>query len=374
MALQVDPDRQEKARKYSRLERRAWLLRQLVMLAYIAFWLVSGLAFDLLARWSDWPRSVQIAALVTVFGLGGTLVSLPVSWYSGYLLPHRFELSTETPRSWLLDRLKMLLISLPIEIGIFIGIFALLRAVPQTWWLWMGLAWTLVMVVMVNLGPVLIMPLFNKFTPLDDAHPELVERLLTLARRSGTRVRGVYTMDMSRRSRAANAALTGLGNTRRIVIGDTLLNEFEPDEVEAVLAHELGHHLHHDMAVLIALNGLIMMTGFWLAGGLLGWFADRWVVPIHSPGLVPALNLIFLGFELLVMPLTNAITRWRERLADQAALELTGNPQALRNAFIRLANQNLGEIDPEPWVVWLFYDHPPLGERIAFAERHLSGS
>jgi STE24 endopeptidase len=174
---------------------------------------------------------------------------------------------------------------------------------------------------------------------------------------------------MSKRTKAANAALTGLGNTRRIVLGDTLINEFSTDEIETVLAHELGHHVHKDIPILIAFGTLMTVGGLYLASLALnravGYFGFS--SPADIAGL-PALGLVLGAFGLLAQPLENAVSRWRERMADEYALQSTGKTAAFATAFVRLANQNLGEVDPEKWVVFMFFDHPPLGERIKMAE------
>jgi len=214
------------------------------------------------------------------------------------------------------------------------------------------------------------MPIFNKFIPLGDEHADLAERLLKLAEKANTKVRGVFKFDMSRRTKSANAALTGIGNTRRIVLGDTLVDEFTPDEIETVLAHELGHHVHKDSPILIALGTLTTTLGLYLASLVLNWAID--LFGFSSPADVaalPALGLILGVYGLITMPLENAISRWRENMADDYALQSTGKTEAFASAFTRLANQNLGEVDPEKWVVFLFYSHPPLGKRIEKANK-----
>jgi STE24 endopeptidase len=175
---------------------------------------------------------------------------------------------------------------------------------------------------------------------------------------------------MSRRTKAANAALTGVGNTRRIVIGDTLINEFSTDEIETVLAHELGHHVHRDIPILITFGALSTTLSLYLASLVLNWAIGYF--GFSGPADIaafPALGLIFGAYGLITMPIDNAFSRWRESMADDYALEVTGKREAFASAFTRLANQNLGEVDPEKWVVFMFYSHPPLGERIAKAHQ-----
>ncbi|RJP51207.1 MAG: hypothetical protein C4586_04690 [Anaerolineaceae bacterium] len=175
---------------------------------------------------------------------------------------------------------------------------------------------------------------------------------------------------MSRRTKAANAALTGLGNTRRIILGDTLINEFSVDEIETILAHELGHHVHKDIPLLIAYGTLSTTLSLFIASLALDsavrFFSFSSASDIAA---FPALMLILGAYGLLISPLDNAVSRWRENMADDYALSATKKGEAFASAFTRLANQNLGEIDPEKWVVFIFYSHPPLGERIEKARR-----
>ncbi len=245
-----------------------------------------------------------------------------------------------------------------------------LRATGSLWWLWVAGGILIFSVLISNLAPILIMPLFNKYIPLGDEHKELADRLMKLAERANTKVRGVFKFDMSKRTKSANAALTGIGNTRRIILGDTLINEFSTDEIETVLAHELGHQVHRDIPLFIAFGTLSTTIGFYLASLGMNWAVMYFgFYAVSDPAAFPALALILSLYGLLTSPLDNAISRWRENLADDYALQSTGKNEAFASAFTRLANQNLGEIDPEKWVVFMFYSHPPLGERIEKAKR-----
>jgi STE24 endopeptidase len=213
----------------------------------------------------------------------------------------------------------------------------------------------------------LILPLFYTFTPLEDE--DLSDRLIALAGRAGTQVRGVFRFDMSTRTKSANAALMGLGSTRRIVLGDTLLDEFTSDEIETVLAHELGHHVHRDVTLGIAANSLLTLASFWTAHLVLRWSVGVFQLDgIADPAGMPILALVTAILGLIAMPLGNAYSRWRERMADRYALESTRKPQAFADAMTRLANQNLADADPERWVVLLLHSHPPIRERVAAAQ------
>src|SRR5256886_16143733 len=175
-------------------------------------------------------------------------------------------------KSWLGDLFKGLALSLVLEILVIEFVYLLLALQPQTWWLWVALVLLFFSVVMANLAPVLILPIFYKFTPLPEG--DLAKRLLALAERAHTRVRGVFTMQMSSKTTAANAALMGLGNTRRIVVGDTMLDRYTPDEIEVVLAHELGHHVHRDIWKLIISQSILTLGGLYLINLLLHWAVD----------------------------------------------------------------------------------------------------
>jgi STE24 endopeptidase len=367
----LDPQRQQQAKIYARLQRRLMLvdlgLGGLYGLAWLVFGWSAGLK-QLLLKLTTAPW-LLVFLYAAVFGGIYILINLPLSYYSSFSLPHRFGQSTENRRGWVLDQLKGLLLGAVLGGLMLEAVYALLRSAPQTWWLWAAGLMLVFNVLLANLAPVLLFPIFYKFTPLGEEHRELAERLLRLSERAGTHVQGVYQFDMSRRTPAANAALTGLGNTRRIILGDTLLAKFTPNEIETVLAHELGHHVNRDIPLSIAFETVSTVVGLWLASLALNWGVGA--LGLESPADIAALPLFMLSmglFGLVTMPLSNVFSRWRETLADRYALASTRRPQAFAAAMTRLANQNLGELDPEPWVETLLYSHPALGRRIRMAE------
>ncbi|MBI3160835.1 MAG: M48 family metallopeptidase [Chloroflexi bacterium] len=368
----LDPERQTKAKEYNRIKRRLWLVNVLWEGLYAAAWLGFGWALALKGWLTGFTASpwLLVAAFAVVYGGVDSLLTTPLSYYSGFVLPHRYELSTQSLKDWLLDRVKGLAVGLPIGLLVLEFIYLFLRSYPDMWWLWAAGFMLVFSVLLSNLAPVLIMPIFNKFVPLDEQHRDLAERLIRLAERAHTRVKGVYKFDMSRRTKSANAALTGIGNTRRIILGDTLIDKFTPDEIETVLAHELGHHVNRDIPLFIAFGTVSTLVGLYLASLAMRWGAAAFgFESIADPAALPLLALVLGGYGLLTMPLENGFSRWRERLADRYALQATGKAAAFANAFTRLANQNLADVDPEAWVVWLFYNHPPLNQRIESARR-----
>ncbi|MFC1923177.1 M48 family metallopeptidase, partial [Chloroflexota bacterium] len=340
---------------------------------YALLWLVTSWSIDLrdyllgLTN-NDW---LLVAGFILVFGGIYFLIDLPLGYYSSYVMPHRYGLSTQTFKGWINDQVKGVLVGGVLGLLVIEIIYYVLRISPNLWWLWAGLILLFFNVILANLAPVLLMPLFYKFVPLEEEHADLVARLLNLADRAGTRVRGVYKFDMSRRTKAANAAITGLGNTRRIILGDTLIEEFTPDEIETVLAHELGHQVHRDIPIGILVESVITLGGLYLASLGLEWgVATLGYAGLSDIAAMPLFVLVMGAYGLLVMPLGNAFLRWREIRADEYALKMTGKGEAYASALTRLANQNLAEADPEPWVVTLLYSHPALGKRIAMAENY----
>ncbi len=363
--MPIDPERQRQAKEYAHIRHRLWALDLIIS----AVALVAVLALGL----NVWLKQIIVALAPNVwlstflyftvaFVAYGALF-FPLSYYSGFVLPHRYRLSTQTLRAWLIDVAKggalgVVLGGLVIEV-----VYALLRAAPDTWWLWASAFMILFSVILANLAPVLIFPIFFKFKPLDDA--DLVARLTALAARANTRVRGVYTMIMSEKTTTTNAALMGLGNTRRIVLGDTLYEKYTPDEIESILAHELGHQVHHDIGWSLIAQTALTIAGFYIADVFLKWS----VAQLHYTGIadlaaMPLFAMALGVFGFVTTPLGNAFSRWRESIADEYALESTRNAGAFIGAMEKLADQNLAELEPERWVEFLLYDHPPIGERL----------
>src|SRR3989304_2765211 len=244
----LDPEKQKQAKQYSRIHRRLWLVDTIFGAIYALAWLFLGWSNSVrewlhqlitedwsLTTGSDW---LLVGLFVAIFGGIYFVLNLPLGYYSGFILPHRFDQSNQKLKDWIIDQLKGLAIGAPLGLILLELLYLALRVTGDLWWLWTAAGMLVFTVLISNLAPVLIMPLFNKFVPLGDEHKELEERLLTLAKRADTIVKGVFKFDMSRRTKSANAALTGLGSTRRIILGDTLINEFTPDEIENVLAHE----------------------------------------------------------------------------------------------------------------------------------------
>jgi STE24 endopeptidase len=294
------------------------------------------------------------------------LVELPFAFYQGFLLEHRYGLSNERLGQWGRDQLKGLALGVVFGVAGASVVYWAIRTSPDTWWAIAAAIFTVLMIGLVQLAPVLLLPLFYTFKPLD--RPALVERLLRLSARARTRIAGVYEWVLSAHTKKANAALAGLGRTRRILLSDTLLADYSDDEIEVVLAHELSHHVHHDLWRGVALQTLLLFIGFYVAGRALAGFADPLELRgVDDPAGLPLLLLAGGISALVFTPLAHALSRAHERRADRYALDTTRQADAFISAMKRLSQQNLAEDHPSRLVQWLFYSHPPIRERIESA-------
>ena len=362
----------EKAKRYSRT--------RLVVLLVSTVWTVTRLAWFALSGRSAGLRSATAAAvpdrrlaapayLAAVAGLSW-LSSLPVAYFGGQRVERRFDLTKQSDRGWFADQLKGLGLGLALQVPLTTAAFAVIRRRPRDWWAVLAGATVPLAVLLSNLAPVLIMPIFNRFEPLRDR--ALADRVRRLAERAGMPIADVFEMDMSRQTEKPNAFFTGLGRTKRIVLSDTLIERFETDEVEGVVAHELGHQVHGDIWRLIALGGGFGFAAayavFRLAPPLVRRTAGRTrVSAISDEGSLPLLGLVMTVIGFVAAPLQAAFSRAIERRTDRFALDLTGNGEAYAATMARLAVQSLADPDPPAAVVFFLYSHPPIAERIASA-------
>lgn len=358
-------ERQEQARRYARIQRRFMLVDLALGFGYLLVIQFSGLAVWLRDQMPE-PIFVGATIFCAVLGAVYLVLTAPLTYFSGYVLPKRYGLLVQSFGGWLADRLKALAVGGAVGLIVLQALVALLQWSPDYWWLGVAAFLLLLTAVLANLAPVLILPLFFKLHPLEDE--DLVRRLTTLAEGAGTRVRGVYSMEMSGKTTAGNAALMGLGNTRRIVISDTMLGGYSAEEIEVVLAHELAHHVHRDIVKGIAVQTVATLLGLWLANLALQWGVRT--LGLNGPDDLAALPLVALAlgvFGLVSQPITNWYSRWIERAADVYALRVTRDPQSFVSVMTKLHDQNLSEADPPAWAKVWFYDHPPYRERIALA-------
>ncbi len=363
-------DIQKKAKEYARIHRRVafagWLLDALVLVVLLATGWTAGLRNVALGV-SSHPALALLVYLLIVAAIF-QLFSLPLDFYSGFVVERKFGLSRMTLGAWVKDLLKALAIGGVLGAGLAELFYWALAQHPATWWLWVAGALILFAVVLAQLAPVLIFPLFFKFRPIQNQ--ELVERLRRLASRAGTRVDTVLEWDLGEKTSKANAALTGWGRTRRVLLADTLLQVHSDEEIETIVAHELGHHVHRDIPLAIVVESAMTLVSLWAVNEVLVWATPR----IGFHGLadfanLPLVLLVVTGVSLMALPLVNGYSRWRERRADRFALDTTKNREAFVSAMRKLAAQNLAETEPSRLVEILFHGHPSIAKRIAYAEQ-----
>jgi STE24 endopeptidase len=363
--------RYHRLKRWSRVASLGWTLALFVGLmwsgASIALRNVAERGAASIAGHGGWHPGVTVVFYVGFLLLLNEIGSLPIALYSGFVLEHRYGLSNERADRWLVDQVKSLALGFILSSAAAAIVYAAIRYSPQGWWLPAGLVLAAIVTGLANIAPVLLLPIFYRVKPLD--RESLRVRLVGLADRAGAKVLGAYEWGLGEKTRKANAALAGLGTTRRILVSDTMLAEYTDDEIEVVLAHEIGHHVHGDIWKGILFESGLILAGLYFAARVLDGLAPP--LGFRGSADVAAMPLLVLAtgaVSFVMLPLAHAMSRGFERSADRFALALTRNPAAFVSAMRRLAAQNLAEEHPSKLVQMLFYSHPPVRERIAAAQ------
>ena len=310
-----------------------------------------------------WVSKAVVATILVVVTL--TLVTLPLSFVRGLQMDHAWGLSTQSVASWLADQGRSLGVGLVTAIVPALAFFGLVRLFPRTWWLWGWALFSLLTIVLAFLWPILIAPLFNRFTPLEPG--PLRDRVVALANEAGVSLDDVLVADASKRTTAENAYVAGVGASKRMVIYDTLLEAGGEDETAYVAAHELGHEVHDHIWKFVGLASVSLIVAFgalwWLArsADVWGWFG---ATGIGDPRALPLLVLFTIIGGLLFLPVQNGVSRAFERQADRVAIELTGDADTAVRVYRRLAFSNLADLRPPKLAIWTLFSHPPIPERI----------
>jgi len=360
---------EEKAKRYNRIARRISIAEFILGTGLLLVLLFGGISHrirDLVFAYTSSPWFLILFYLL-VIGIAFEIISFPLSVYGGFLLERRFELSDQRFLRWLWDHVKGLLLSFALTLILVEALYFLLREFPISWWFVAAVVFTLFFIILAKIAPILILPIFYKFQPLEDE--ELKKRLLDLADKTRTKVLGVFKWGLKEKTKKANAALIGSGKTRRIILSDTLVENFSSDEIEIVLAHELAHHnLKHIRRGMIA-QTLISFVGWYLAAGVLNhtwrYFGFAGIDDIAG---LPLIALVFAILSLLLLPWMNLYSRTQERKADEFAVRITQKPGAFASMIEKLARQNLSEYRPNRIIHFIFHSHPSPAERIKFAE------
>ncbi|MBS4034292.1 MAG: M48 family metallopeptidase [Ignavibacterium sp.] len=306
---------------------------------------------------------------VIAVGVAGAIIFFPVNFYSGYILEHKYKLSNQNLFKYFLEKAKGLLVSVVIGIPILLLFFWVLREYGTNWWLPFAILMFFISVILSQIFPVFILPFFYKIKPIENE--SLKTRISELAKDAGLKVEDVYSFDMSKNTKKANAAFTGLGKTKRIILGDTLLDSYSENEIETVIAHEVGHYKHNHITKNIIIGTLSSFITLFLIAKLyelsLSWFGFESVTQISA---LPLLTLWSILIGLVTTPIGNILSRKFEYEADRYAIDATRKPVSFINTLEKLTDQNLGDKEPHPFVEWFFYSHPSINNRISAIKKY----
>jgi len=364
------PHDSPEARRYNRVRRWLGIADLALGLALLIVLLVTGWTGslrDIAYRGADQSYALAVFFYLAMLLIISKAIGFGLDYY-GFRLEHHYQLSNQKTGAWLVDELKGWLVGLVLGSVLVEILYFCIREWPQHWWIAAWLLFIVLFIFFAQIAPIVFLPIFYKFEPLEN--DSLKARLVRLSERAGTRVRGVYEWKLSEKSKKANAALTGLGATRRILLADTLLQNYSEDEIEAVLAHELGHQVHRHIVKSIAVQAAVTFVGFWAANAVLRYAVDvqHMFETLSDFANLPLFVLVFTLVSFIVMPVLNAYSRSNERQADRYCFRSIPNPGPFISSMNKLADQNLAEREPSKWVEWFFHSHPAITKRIAAAE------
>ncbi len=367
---EFDEDKRKKAELYSKQQFYTGIIQTFgLYLPFLAITYFSGFT-DIFFSWlteifsgtllsNYWIISVVFILIYSIFLY---MISLPISYYSGFKLEHKYDLSNDTIFDWIKDQMKSLLISMVFMVPIILALFFLGYTYPQMWWLYAGILLFVISGILSNISHLVILPLFYDLEELEDEG--LKDRLVEMSEKHGVaKLKKVVVVKASEKTEKANAGFAGMGKTKRLLLFDTLLDKFHPKEIEGVVAHELGHYVNKDVIRFVIINAVVIFPIFYFTGEIFTTYGS--FESIHH---LPLFLLILYGLYSFLDPLTNAYSRYREKKADEFAIETTEEPEAMVSGFKRLSDIDLAEIDPHKLIEIFFYDHPAPKKRIRRAQ------
>lgn len=354
------------SKKYNNIKLIVGITKGVVSFLLILLFVITGLSRELENYLSEITQNGYLLLLmfVIVAGIAGSVIFFPVNYYMEFYLEHKYQLSNQTFLKWILENAKGVLVSAVIGIPVLLAFYYIMNRFGAMWWLPFSILLFILSVVLARIVPIVVLPLFYKITPLED--DDLKERIEKLSSDAGMRLKEIFRFNMSKNTRKANAAFTGLGKSKRILLGDTLLDNYSRDEIETVIAHELGHYKHKHIVKNLVFGTVSSFLTFFLISVLYGvslkWFGFSSITEIAA---LPLLTLWAMLIGVVQTPLGSNISRRYEYQADEYAVKVTGKPDAFVNTLEKLNEQNLGDKDPHPFVEWFFYSHPSIKKRIA---------
>jgi len=358
-----------RAKQYSAIKYSLSLIETAYLLILLLLFLGFGWSKVLSGKILGFTQNNYFVVVIylLVISLGYYLLNLPFNFYHSYRLEHKFSLSTQKIKDWLIDEVKTGIISFIILLIIIGAFYFILKRFSESWWLVISLFWIFFTLILARLTPTIIVPLFFKYKKLTDEN--LKNRIMGLADKMKVKIFDCFEIDFSKKTLKANAAFMGWGKTRRIVLADTLKDKYSYDEIEVILAHEFAHYRLKHLLKLIVVNSLATVVTFYLI-----FLTNNYILKVFGLNslseiaALPVIFLYFLLFGIIAQPFNNLISRKFEKDADSMALNITGMKNAFISMMEKLANQNLADTQPHPLIKFYFFDHPPIDERISMAK------
>ena len=361
----------ESSKKYSLQKHILAVNGIIVALIYLVFMCLFGsnILYHLISQITA-NQYLLIALYILVFVIIIDIITIPLSFYGGFVLEHIFKLSNQKFLGWVKDEIKKFMLSLVLLVVLVEIMYIFLRNFPNSWWIFVTIIWIFFSIVMAKLAPVLIFPLFYKSVPIENE--DIKKELESLSEGTGINIQGVYKINLSKNTKKANAALAGMGSTRRVLLGDTLLDSYSLAEIKSVFAHELGHHVYHHIWKMLVIGTITGGFGFAICHYVLSKMIEiLGFQSIHDIAAFPVICIILAALGFILMPIQNAISRRFERESDRYAIEKTNDPEAFISTMDKLAEQNLADRTPNRLVELLLYSHPPISKRIEMAKKNI---
>jgi len=358
----------DQAKNYHRIKKQFFYLSLGMDAAFLLAVQLAGIS----VWWRETAALVNPAPLVVnaIYSLGFFLAfffwQLPLSFFSGYALEHRYNLSTQQFPGWVWDEIKKGLLSGLFFLIIVTAVYFLIARFPQNWWALAAVFWLLLSLGIARIMPDFIIPLFFKYKKVENE--DLRQTVFALFKKCGVAISDVYAIDLSAKTKKANAFVCGLGKSRRVVLGDTLLADFTVSEIETVVAHELGHYKNQDILKLTIVNTVMIFASFYLVDIALEKIAVYLGLAKTDIAALPSFILVMIIFSLFTAPVLNGYSRLLETQADEFSLRVTGRREEFISMMHKLAGMNLAEYAPSRFDEIMFYDHPPVGKRIELAQ------
>lgn len=367
-----DISKRKIAKKYFKTHFKLNITYSVLYIAILIAFLVSGASLELKKVISSYVEknwliiTIYFSLVLILFDF----ITLPTNFHTNFLVEHRFKLSNQSISTWFLENIKKTIVSLIIGLILIHITYYFLENYENFWWIYTSVIFIFWEVLLSYLAPVILIPIFYKLTSLENE--TLKNKLINLCQSVNTQVKDVYKINLGKDTKKVNAGLTGIGNTRCIILSDTLLEEFTSEEIEVIFSHELGHHYHKHIWKLIGMEIIATFICLYFVNISLGYFSPLLSISkISNIANLPLLVLSFIAVFFFLQPLKNAFSRYLEKKADKFALKNSENPSSFISSMIKLGDKNLSEIKVSPLIEIYFYSHPSLLKRLKMGFSYL---